>query len=434
MPSNYLQQSESDNDVISIEMKDIVSHRPHWIIRSGNTIFFIVIGLLVTLTFFIYYPDTVNASARLVALNAPKHVVVKSEGKLEKLLVRNEEQVNMGQPLAYLQSTADHEQVLRLKSWITDLYVRIKEGDLNYLQLNPIPELNQLGELQSNYQELQSGWHETTQILASGYYEKRKYALQKDLKYLSELKSRTEKQKSLIEQDKQLQSTEYAAYEKLAREKVIAPLELNQYKSKLLAKEQDVELVNAQITNSDLTTHNKRKELLDLRKQVQDQEQKFHSLLLNLKSEIEKWEQQYILVAPEGGKVIFMSFLQENQLLDSGQELFYVQSSNSNVYAELMVPQNGLGKVNLGQKVLIHTESYPVHEYGRLSGTISYITGFPNRRDSFLVSVELTNGLKTNYQKDVYFRNNLSAKAQIITENRTLFDRFLGKLRKTFTR
>ena len=44
----------------------------------------------------------------------------------------------------------------------------------------------------------------------------------------------------LQQQDQQLQQKEYDAYESLAKDKVIAPFELNQYKSKLIAKEQSL--------------------------------------------------------------------------------------------------------------------------------------------------------------------------------------------------
>ena len=262
----------------------------------------------------------------------------------------------------------------------------------------------------------------------------KKAALEKDLEYLSALRNNTIQQKGLMEQDRQLQEKEYDAYASLAKDKVIAPLELNQYKSKLLSKQQSMEQANAQITNSKLSSHNKRKELLDLQKFISDQEQTFHSSLLNLKSDIEKWEQQYIVTAPESGKVYFIAALQENQLLSGGQELFYVQGRQSKFYGELMAAQNGLGKIKPGQKVLIKAESYPDAEYGHVTGRVEYIAGLPTRRDSFLVRLDLPEGLKTNYGKELFFRNSLSARAEIITDNRKLIDRLMGQLKQVWER
>ncbi|MGN6164441.1 MAG: hypothetical protein ACTHOF_07865, partial [Flavisolibacter sp.] len=128
--------------LISDEVKEIISYRPHWIIRKGNVIFFAVILLLLTLTWFIQYPDKVNASARLVALKAPKIVTARTDGKLDKLLVVNEQVVSSGQPLAWLQSTASHQQVLQLKDWLVKIDSLSKNEGLTILLTNPLPGLS----------------------------------------------------------------------------------------------------------------------------------------------------------------------------------------------------------------------------------------------------------------------------------------------------
>jgi HlyD family secretion protein len=58
----------------------------------------------------------------------------------------------------------------------------------------------------------------------------------------------------------------------------------------------------------------------------------------------------------------------------------------------------------------------------------------PNRRDSFLVKVDLPNGLQTNYDKTIYFRNSLLAQAEIITDDRRLAERFWGQLKQIVKR
>jgi HlyD family secretion protein len=316
-----------------------------------------------------------------------------------------------------------------------DTIIRSTENN-NYdiLIRYPLPELPDLGELQTNYQSFQNELAETKQTLTSGYYEKKKLSLEKDLNYLGELKNNTLQQKQLVQQDQQMQNTEYKAYESLAKDKVIAPLELNQYKSKLIAKQQSLQQMDEQITNNDINSHNKLKELLDLKKQVSDEQQKFHSALLELKSNIEKWIQQYVLTAPEAGKILFVSSSQENEMVSGGQGLFYVQPEQSQYYAELMAGQKGLGKIKTGQKVMIKVESYPSEEFGYINGTVNYISDLPNRRDSFLIKVDLPKGLQTNYNRKIFFRNDLSAQAEIVTDSRKLFDRLMGKLKQVWER
>jgi len=422
------------NELLTEEVQEVISYRPHWIVRRGNTIFLLIVSLLLALTWVIQYPDIISASTRLVTLNPPKLVNAKTEGKLLKLLVANEQQVKKDQTLGYMESTANYGQVLQLQNWINETIAGLQDNNYALLVKNPIPKLSGLGELQINYQEFQNQLELTKQTLTSGYYQQKRNALQKDLEYLASLRANSEQQKLLIEQNKQLDQKEYDAYESLAKDKVIAPLELNQYKSKLIAKEQSLKQVNVQITSSDINSHSKQKEILDLSKQVSDQHQQFYSSLLDLKSQVEKWMQQYVLTAPEDGKVMFVSSLQENELISNGQGLFYIQPKQTKFYAEVMAGQQGLGKVKTGQRVMIKVVSYPSNEFGYLTGVVSYISNIPNRRDSFLIKVDLPKSLETNYGKTIFFRNGLTARAEIITDSRRLFDRLTGQLKQIWKR
>ena len=434
MPEEIVLLQQTNDELISDEVREIIGYRPHWIIRKGNIIFFMVLLSILALTCFISYPDIINGSARLVSLNAPKMINAKTEGKLMKLFVTDGETVQKSMHIGYMESTASYSEVIQLKTWIEQTINETRNDNYNVLIKNPIPVLFDLGDLQSPYQIFQNQFAETKQLLASGYYQNKKAALQKDLQYLSSLKHITYQQKNLLEQDQQLQRKEYDAYELLEKEKVIAPLELNQYKSKLIAKEQSLKQINSQITNSDIASHNKEKEIMDLEKQVMDQQQKFRSELLDLKSEVEKWIQRYVLTVPEDGRIMFVSSLQENELIGDGQNLFYIQPNKTNYYAELLVGQKGIGKIKTGQKVILRTEGYPNEEYGYLKGIVNYISNMPGRRDSFLLKVSLPHGLRTNYHKEIFFKNNLSAHAEIITDDRKLFDRLLGQLRYVLRR
>lgn len=422
------------NSHVSNELQELISYNPPWVIRKGNAIFFLILFLLLIFTWFIKYPDVVKGSMKLVAINAPKLLAAKTEGKLQKLLVINEQDVKEGQPLAFLQSTADPQQVILLQDRIDGIEPYITRDSLEVLLAKPFPSFDQLGEIQSSYEDFENTLKETLQILANGYYQQKKMALEKDLHFLSAIQLNSRQQQDLISQDVDLQQTEYNANESLAKDKVIAPLELNQNKSKVIGKKQSLAQMNAQIINNSIAEQSKRKEILELQKYVTDQQQKFRSSLFTLKSKVAEWVQQYTIIAPEKGRVLFTSFLQENQLLTAGQELFYIQPNQSLYYGQMLASQNGLGKIKTGQRVLIHVESYPSSEFGYLTGTVGYISSMPSPNDSFLIKVDLPKGLLTNYNKTVFFRNNLIAEAEVLTDSRKLFDRFMGPLKNILRR
>jgi HlyD family secretion protein len=82
------------------------------------------LGLLLLLglgSWLIHYPDVVATSFTLTATNAPRTVVVRAEGRLARLLVQDGQTIAAGQALAYSESTADPEQVLRLSESLNSL-------------------------------------------------------------------------------------------------------------------------------------------------------------------------------------------------------------------------------------------------------------------------------------------------------------------------
>lgn len=423
-----------DAELLSVETQEILSSKPHWIVSRGNMLFGAVFGILTVFSFIISYPDMISARAKIMAFNPPQAIVAKQPGKLTRLFVINEQDITAGQHLGYIESNTDYHEAMLLEQWVDKILPAVQAGRYDILAVAPPPALVNLGSLQTAYQDFQSQFELTRETLRDGYFNKRYAAIQKDLQYLSTVKKNTYQQQQLIVQDQKLQQKEYEAYESLAKDKVIAPLELNQYKSKLIAKEQSLKQADILLTNADISTHGKQKEIMELRNQVSEQQQSFNSALLKLKSMIAEWISQYVLVAAGNGKVLFSSSLHENQLIAAGQSLFYIQSGKSDFYVEVTASQNGLGKIQQGQKVVLKADSYPSDEFGTMQGIVENISLIPSNNDSFLIRINLPNGLHTNFGKTILFKPGLRAQASIITDDRKLIDRLTGQLKKILER
>jgi HlyD family secretion protein len=87
------------------------------------------------------------------------------------------------------------------------------------------------------------------------------------------------------------------------------------------------------------------------------------------------------------------------------------------------LPIHGSGKVEKGQEVLIKFERFPFREFGHVKGVVENIALLP-KNDAYEVKVILKNGLKTNFGKDLEFRQMMSAEANIITGN----ERFISRV------
>jgi HlyD family secretion protein len=105
-----------------------------------------------------------------------------------------------------------------------------------------------------------------------------------------------------------------------------------------------------------------------------------------------------------------------------GQVLLYVSPPQTQYFAELLVPQYNLGRVATGQQVRLKLQAYPFEQFGALQGHIEAIQQ-ASTDSGFLVRVKLPDSLVTQYQKPVFFREGLTAQAEIVTENLNLLQR-----------
>ncbi|TAH07019.1 MAG: HlyD family efflux transporter periplasmic adaptor subunit, partial [Sphingobacteriia bacterium] len=352
----------------SHEVREIISSRPVWIVRNGTALFFIIIGLLLSLSFFIHYPDLVKAPVRIVGKNLPKQVISKAEGRLVLLAVKENGSVKQGDLLAILQSTADYSQILLFEKWIQQTEQKL--ATRNWAAIPNLAVLNNLGEVQKNYQDIQQQLYQLSWSQPNGYFQQKKQSIQKDLAVIIALRLNADQQKKLIQQDLDIQQHLLGINEQLVIDKVIAPLDLNKDKTVVLAKRQQLVQVEAGNINQTANSVSKQKELVEIEKTGLDIRQNFITALLNSKSVIGEWKNKYMITATETGKLQFINYFQANSWIKAGQELFYIIPEQPTYFAEILASQQNFGKISKGQSVNIALNSYQRNEFGILKGKI----------------------------------------------------------------
>jgi multidrug resistance efflux pump len=427
-----IERLDEADRIYSHEVREIISSKPVWIVRYGIALFFLIIGLLFILTFFIRYPDLIKAPVRIVGKNLPKQVISKTEGSLVLLAAKENSRVHQGDLLGILQSNADYTQVLVLKEWIEQVEQKIINN--NWTAIKTLVVLNNLGDLQKNYLEIQQQLYQLSWSQPNGYFEEKKATIAKDLAIINQLQLNGEEQKKLIVQDLDMQRNLLGINEKLAKEKIIAPLELNKDKTIVLAKQQQLVQVDAGTINQTANALSKEKELIELKKNSSDIRQNFITALLNAKSSIAEWTNRYMLIASETGRLQYINYFQKNSWVKVGQELFYIIPEQPEYFAEIIASQQNFGKLTIGQSVNIALNSYQRNEYGVLKGVIENIPAVPYKDSVFLIRVQLSRGLNTNYNRVVQFSNNLMGTAEVITAEATLADRLFYQWRGLFRR
>jgi multidrug efflux pump subunit AcrA (membrane-fusion protein) len=414
-------------------VQEIVSNKPGFLIRYGTLFFLLVLVTLVVICWFIQYPDLVNTKAKLTSINAPKEVITKQPGKLIKLFAKENEVVKQGTVLGYLESTASHEELINLSNTIDSLQSLVNKNDIEKI----LPYLNtsaqNLGELQQSFQIFQQSFINFRNYISGGFYLSKKIMLGKDLAFIQKMHSNLLQQKGLNVQDLALSQKTFDASQSLKEDKVIAELEYRNETSKLINKKLTLPQINAAIINNESQQNEKQKEIMELENTITQQKSFFAQSLNTLKSQIDDWKKKYLLTAPIDGKIAFATFLQENQQLQSGQIICFINPENSEYYAEVYIPQTNFGKVKMGQQVLLKFPAYPSAEYGSIKGKIDFISNI-STDSGYLAKVILPNGLNTSYKKQIQFRDGLTAQGEIITANMRLLQRFYYNIIKQVDR
>jgi len=414
------------------EVTEIISRKPPFWVRWGTIYFFLFLLLIAFISWFIRYPDKITTSGILNSINAPKEVITVSGGKLVRLFAKENQSVVKDQVLGYIESTANHEEVIHLSKLLDSANEKIldeKEIDISTFLSTPFTHL---GELQSVYQIFNQASITFSNYLQKGFYPRKRSMLNNDMNYFAQLHATLLNQKSLLQQDLSLTDTTFRANEILKEEKVISAMEYRNEKSKRIAKEMSLPQINASIINNESQQNEKRKEIAELDNQIQQQKNIFIQTLNTFKSQADDWKRKYLFIAPIDGTVSFSSFLQETQQLKQGQIVCYINPGNTNYYIEILIPQYNFGKIKTGQQVLLKFSAYPYQEFGSVKGTIELINSTPSD-NGYMAKVSLPDGLITNYKKQIQYKAGLSLEADIITENMNLLQRFFHGLRKNIS-
>ncbi len=419
--------------VRSEEVRDMISHKPGFLIRYGNVVFLIVLLLVVVACWLIRYPDIVSGKAVLASLNAPKPVIAKTDGKLMMLTIKENEPVNEGEILGFVESTAKHEYVLALSSYLDTLSVLLLANNEAGLLKQKDRSFTELGELQQPFQTFAQSFAVYSNYIADGFFVKKATMLTTDKAFLRQQNRILNAQKELQQQDAALSQKTFAMNDTLMKQKVISALEYRNEQSKYLSKQQAVPQINSSILTNENGQNEKDKEISELKNTTYQQKAIFMQAMQTLKSSVEEWKRKYILTATANGNISLTGFLEVNQALKNGQIICYIISSNSSYYAQMLIPQANFGKVQPGQEVLLKFQAYPSAEWGSVLGKVDFISRVPTD-SGYLAKIVLPKGLMTDYDKPIQYHDGLTATGEIITADRRLLQQLYYNLYREVSR
>jgi HlyD family secretion protein len=150
--------------------------------------------------------------------------------------------------------------------------------------------------------------------------------------------------------------------------------------------------------------------------------------------QIKNWEQSYLLVSPTTGIVTLTKYWQKNQNVNAGDVLVtIVPTEETKIVGKILLPPQGAGKVKEGQMVNVKFDNFPFMEFGMVRVQIKNISLVPvtvgDNQKAYMLEVDFPNNLKTNYNKELTFSQEMTGTAEIITEDLRLLDKFLNPIK-----
>lgn len=423
------EENKNPVETHSEAVTEIITAIPSWILRRGITLIFAVLLMIVLLSAFIRYPDIVKTSLRVNSLNSPKPVIAHQQGKLVKILVKEGDLVKEKQALAFVESTAQHNDVITLSKQLQALQQKLNTTasiDPKDLRTTTL----QLGELQNSYQAFYQEYLDFINTQNGGFYLTQKNYLQRDLIEIQKLQQQIKQQQVIQQQEYANAEEEYAAYKKLKSKNVISNSEFKQQENKYLSSKYPLQQSATALLNNNASSLAKQKELASLDQTIKEQQAKFRQALNSIKNETEAWIMKYVVTAPLDGRVGFAGIIQENQQVVINQELFIVNPGNTNFFGEVQIPQYNMGKVSLGQRTLVKMRSFPFEEYGVINGKISYITDVALKDSVFIAKIDFTKVEQKDKEHPIVLKPGMMADAEIITRESSLLQRFLRNITK----
>ena len=250
------------------------------------------------------------------------------------------------------------------------------------------------------------------------------------------------KQKDLSEVQAKIAHQQYARDSLLGVKGLVSKEAVEEAYSRYLQSSLSAENMERSLENLQIQLAQMNESLYDTEYQYLDQkntlETQLRSLVNQLRAEIDAWEINYALITPIDGEITLTQYWTNNQNVTAGNVVFNIVPTNQGeIVGKAMLPTERSGKVRKGQKVNIRFSNYPDKEFGIVKGIVENISLIPvldvQNAKSYMVDIELPNGLRTSYNKDLPFLPEMEGQADIITEDISLLERFLMPIRKVIT-
>lgn len=430
MPDNLLERAI---EIRSEEIDEILGRTPSWILRRGILLLFGIVMVLLIFSWYFRYPDVITASVTITSVNPPTAVSARTGGRIIAFFVSDRQQVKNGDYLAIIENSADTVSISKLRFFFRHTY-SLNEA-IKYIRTDS-SKLSGLGDLQQPYTAFSQAVINYERYELLSFNAKKIEALQTQIRltnlYIEKLKG----QRYLQGMSLKLAQRQFSHDSLLFVKQLIAVAEFEKAETQLILNKISYENSEMALSNSQIQVSKLEQQIIEIlltqekeSKQLIDEVNNSYKIL---RSRFDEWENQFVLKSSTNGIVSFGNYWCVNQNVEVGDIVMSIIPEKEEMpFGRITIGMENSGKVKQGQPVNIKLSNFNYNEFGMLTGKVKSISLVPDQ-SNYYVDVELTNGLKTNYNKQLPFLHEMTGVGEIITEDMRLIERILGPMRSLY--
>jgi multidrug resistance efflux pump len=424
-----------DIELRSEEVQEILTKVPSRIIRYGNTVFLLIILLLLFLSWFVKYPDIIVSQGIITTAVPPQKEYSKITATLQHVLIENDQEVQSGEVIAVLENAASYKDVLLLEKVLDT--ISYEKNNFQF-PVDRLPILF-LGDLEIPFAVFENAYIQYRLNIDLQPFDNDQLANESTRiqlqAQLGNMLSRKRIQQTELDLKKKELDRNNVLFEKgviAAQEYELKQLEYAQNVRSFQSMDASISQLRNQLSNTSSSLEgikiNRSRENIQLYKSLIQS-------FTQLKKAVNDYEQLYILRATINGRLSFTQYWKEEQQVQQGDLLFTVFPEKYESYiATLKTPVLNSGKLKHGQKTFLKLQNFPETEFGVLEGKVTTISQVPDADGFYYVQISLSNTLITSYNKEIQLQQETSVIAETVTEDLRLMERFFYQFKEVFSR
>lgn len=412
------------------ELQLVFASSPNRFVRNGNFIIFGILTLLLVLSGFIRYPETVNGNVSLYISPSSANLVSKTSGRVN-LLIPDGKDVKQKAILGYIESSATLKDVIYFSDFIDSLAGQLasKKG----VNVPPLQKTLNLGEIQPYYVALLNTLNSSSQYNKYNNFQSEKDDIEDQILSNKLLRLKQMENLKIASNELKLMDKKFKRDSLLFEKKVISLAEFENSRLSYLPYQRAYETLNQNILSTNGVVNSliyKTKSLNNANGQsLAEFSGNLKSSILSAKSETDKWKDKYLLISPIEGKMSLINNWNSFQNVAAGAEIMSIIPNKQGVIAKAVILPSGSGKMKFDDVALISLDDFSQEEFGTLKAKVKKLPSMQSE-GQYIVILNLPEGLKTNFNKKIPLREGMTGSIRIITKNTTLLNRMFFQLKK----